>query len=35
VILTGYDIVKARGGELRVETKEGIGSELIIQLPLV
>jgi two-component system, NtrC family, sensor kinase len=28
-----YDIVKAQGGELRVETKEGVGSELIIQLP--
>jgi signal transduction histidine kinase len=28
-----YDIVKAHGGEIRVETKEGVGSELIIQLP--
>ena len=28
-----YDIVKAHGGELIVETKEGIGSEFIIQLP--
>ena len=28
-----YDIVKAHGGELRVQTKEGEGSELIIQLP--
>jgi signal transduction histidine kinase len=27
-----YDIVKAHGGELRVETKEGDGSEFIIQL---
>ncbi|MBC6491533.1 ATP-binding protein [Flavihumibacter stibioxidans] len=27
-----YDIVKAHGGELRVETKEGEGSEFIIQL---
>jgi hypothetical protein len=36
VIQTGYDIVtKGHGGELRVETKEGIGSELIIQLPIV
>jgi two-component system, NtrC family, sensor kinase len=25
-----YDIVKAHGGELRVETKEGVGSEFII-----
>jgi len=30
-----YDIVKAHGGELRVETKEGEGCEFIIQLPLV
>jgi signal transduction histidine kinase len=30
-----YDIVKAHGGELRVETKEGEGSEFIIQLPLI
>jgi signal transduction histidine kinase/streptogramin lyase len=29
-----YDIVKAHGGELRVETKEGEGSEFIIQLPI-
>ena len=27
-----YDIVKAHGGELKVETKEGGGSEFIIQL---
>jgi signal transduction histidine kinase len=27
-----YDIVKAHGGELRVETKEGEGSEFIISL---
>ena len=30
-----YDIVKAHGGELKVETKEGKGSEFIIQLPVV
>ncbi len=30
-----YDIVKAHGGELKVETKEGEGSEFIIQLPNV
>jgi len=30
-----YDIVKAHGGELRVETKEGEGSGFIIQLPVV
>ncbi len=28
-----YDIVKAHGGEIKVETKEGVGSEFIIQLP--
>jgi signal transduction histidine kinase len=28
-----YDIVKAHGGELKVETTEGEGSEFIIQLP--
>jgi signal transduction histidine kinase len=30
-----YDIVKAHSGELKVETKEGEGSEFIIQLPTV
>ena len=29
-----YDIVKAHGGELKVETKEGQGSEFIIQLTM-
>ena len=29
-----YDIVKAHGGELKVETKEGEGSVFTIQLPL-
>ena len=28
-----YDIVKAHGGELKVETKEGEGSEFVIQIP--
>jgi len=28
-----YDIVKAHSGEIKVETKEGEGSEFIIQLP--
>jgi signal transduction histidine kinase len=28
-----YDIVKAHGGELKVETKEGEGSIFIIQIP--
>ena len=30
-----YDIVKAHGGELKVKTEEGEGSEFIIQLPVV
>ena len=30
-----YDIVKAHGGELKMATKEGEGSEFIIQLPVV
>ena len=30
-----YDIIKAHGGEIKVETKEGEGSEFIIQLPFV
>jgi signal transduction histidine kinase len=30
-----YDIVKAHGGELKVETKEGEGTTFIIQLPIV
>jgi ligand-binding sensor domain-containing protein/signal transduction histidine kinase len=33
VIQTTYDIIKAHGGELKVETKEGEGSEFIILLP--
>ena len=28
-----YDIVKAHGGELKVETKEGEGSEFVISIP--
>jgi signal transduction histidine kinase len=30
-----YDIVKAHGGELKLETKEGEGSEFIIQIPIL
>jgi len=30
-----YDIVKAHGGEIKVQTKEGEGSEFTIQLPVV
>ena len=29
-----YDIVKAHGGELKVETKENVGSTFTIQLPI-
>jgi signal transduction histidine kinase len=29
-----YDIVKAHGGEIKVETKEGEGSEFVIHLPI-
>lgn len=29
-----YDIVKAHGGKIKVETKERQGSEFIIQLPI-
>jgi len=34
MIQTNYDIVKAHGGEIRVESNEGEGSEFIIQLPI-
>jgi signal transduction histidine kinase len=30
-----YDIVKAHVGEIMVESKEGVGSDFIIQLPIV
>lgn len=29
-----YDIIKAHGGELKVETKEGDGAEFIVQIPV-
>ena len=29
-----YDIVKAHGGELKVETKEGEGTVFVIHLPI-
>ena len=29
-----YDIIKAHGGEIKAESKEGEGSEFIIQLPV-
>jgi signal transduction histidine kinase len=33
VIQTTYDIIKAHGGEIKIESKEGEGSEFIIMLP--
>jgi two-component system, NtrC family, sensor kinase len=32
MVQTTYDIIKAHGGEIRVETKEGEGTIFIIQL---
>lgn len=29
-----YDIIKAHGGEIKVETREGEGSEFIVELPI-
>ncbi len=34
VIQTNYGIIKAHAGEIKVETKDGEGSEFIIQLPV-
>ena len=34
VIQTIYDIIKANGGQIKVETKEGEGAEFIIELPI-
>ena len=34
VVQTIYGIIKAHGGEIKVETKEGDGAEFIIQLLL-
>ena len=30
-----YDIIKAHGGEIKVETKEGEFTEFVIQIPAV
>jgi signal transduction histidine kinase len=30
-----YDIIKAHGGEIKVETKEDAGAEFIAQLPVI
>jgi signal transduction histidine kinase len=35
VIQTSYDIIKAHGGEMKANSKEGEGAEFIIQLPIV
>jgi signal transduction histidine kinase len=35
VIQTSDDTVKAHGGDLKVETKEGEGSAFVISLPIV
>ena len=34
VIQTIYDIIKVHGGEIRVETKKGEGTEFIIHMPV-
>ncbi|MFN2439661.1 MAG: sensor histidine kinase [Chitinophagaceae bacterium] len=34
MVQTSYDIIKAHGGELKVETNEGKGAEFIIVLPV-
>jgi signal transduction histidine kinase len=34
MVQTVYDIIKAHGGEIKVETKEDEGSEFIIRLPV-
>ena len=35
MVQTSYDIIKAHGGEIKVESKEGEGSEFVIHLPNV
>jgi len=35
VIQTSYNIVKAHGGELKVESEEGVGTEFTFQLTVV
>ncbi len=34
MVQTIYDIVKAHGGELKVETKESMGSTFTVTLPI-
>jgi signal transduction histidine kinase len=33
VILTNDDIMKAHGGEISVESEQGVGTEFIVALP--
>lgn len=33
MVQTSYDVIKALGGELKVETEEGEGSTFVISLP--
>ena len=33
MVQTSYDIVKAHGGEIKVESKEGEGAEFNVSLP--
>ena len=35
MVQTIYYIIKAHGGEIKVKTKEGEGTQFIIQLPLI
>lgn len=35
MVQTIYDIIKAHGGTLKVESEDGEGSGFIIQLPVV
>ncbi len=34
MVQISYDIIKAHGGEIKVESKEGEGTEFIIILPI-
>ena len=33
-LFISYDIIKAHGSEIKLETKEGKGAEFIIELPV-
>ncbi len=34
MVQTSYDIIKAHGGDIKVETKEGEGTRFMVELPL-